>query len=460
LTRTKVLLLVALSLLLITPVAGLWADSPARDPGLRTGGAGAGDQLSGLSTGQQNLFQAGQDDFKQRDTIGSGLGPRFNLDSCAGCHLQPAIGGTSPALNPQVKVATDFGARNTVPYFVLPNGPVREARFKYNADGTRDGGVHALFVISGRKDATGDASKCTITQENFWAQGQNNNIIFRIPTPTFGAGLIEAIPDDAITDNQTANANGKAALGIVGRPHRLRVTGATNNNGNDGTIARFGWKAQNKSLLLFAAEAYNVEIGISNELFPQERDETPTCQFARTPNDTTNPDGTTAADTLSDIEKFAFFMRFLAPPIPVLSFPDVTAASITAGRALFQSTGCAYCHTPTLYTGDSAIAALRKKPVNLYSDLLVHQMGPGLADDIIQGQAGPDEFRSAPLWGLGQRIFFLHDGRTSDLLVAIRAHKSAGNNRFQASEANAVIDKFNQLSEAQKQDLVNFLRSL
>jgi CxxC motif-containing protein (DUF1111 family) len=87
-------------------------------------------------------------------------------------------------------------------------------------------------------------------------------------------------------------------------------------------------------------------------------------------------------------------------------------------------------------------------------------MGPGLADDIIQGEAGGDEFRTAPLWGLGQRIFFLHDGRTSDLLVAIRAHKSAGSNRFQASEANAVIDKFNQLNEAQKQDLLNFLRSL
>jgi CxxC motif-containing protein (DUF1111 family) len=457
--RPKVLLLVGLSVLLVGPAAGPWADSPARDPGVRPGPAGAGDPLPGLTGPQLKLFQAGQEDFEEVDGVGSGLGPRFNLDSCGGCHSQPSLGGTSPALNPQVKVATEFGARNTVPYFVTSNGPVREARYKYNPDGTRDGGVHALFVISGRKDDTGDASKCTIAQDNFWAQGQNNNIIFRIPTPVFGAGLIEAIPDYAIIDNQTVNANGKAALGIVGRPHRLRVTGSANNNGNDGTIARFGWKAQNKSLLLFSGEAYHVEMGITNELFPQERDETANCQFARTPNDTTDPDGATPTATISAIERFAFFMRFLAPPTPSLTLPG-GASSIATGRALFQSAGCAYCHTPTLYTGNAASRALRNKPVQLYSNLLVHKMGPGLADDIIQGQAEPDEFRTAPLWGLGQRIFFLHDGRTSDLLVAIRAHKSAGNSRFQASEANAAIDKFNQLNESQKQDLLNFLRSL
>src|SRR5262249_17315868 len=159
--------------------------------------------------------------------------------------------------------------------------------------------------------------------------------------------------------------------------------------------------------LLFAGEAYNVEMGISNELFTQERDETSSCQFARTPNDTTDSDAATLADGISSIEKFAFFMRFLAPPVPSSTVP-AGASSINNGRALSQSTGCAYCHTPTLYTGDSSIKALRKKPVNLFSDLLVHQMGPGLADDILQGQAGGDEFRTAPLWGVGQRIFFLH----------------------------------------------------
>jgi CxxC motif-containing protein (DUF1111 family) len=121
---------------------------------------------------------------------------------------------------------------------------------------------------------------------------------------------------------------------------------------------------------------------------------------------------------------------------------------------LFTIAGCAFCHTPALKTGPSAIAALANQPVNLFSDLMTHDMGVGLADGISQGEAGPREFRTAPLWGLGQRIFFLHDGRTADLITAIRAHKSTG------SEANGVIDRFNNLNEVQKQNLLNFLRSL
>ena len=106
------------------------------------------------------------------------------------------------------------------------------------------------------------------------------------------------------------------------------------------------------------------------------------------------------------------------------------------------------------------MAALRNKAANLFSDLLVHNMGPGLADDVNQGQALGDEFRTAPLWGLGKRIFFLHDGRTDDLLDAIRAHKSFGNSTFRSSEANGVINNFNGLREHDKQDILNFLRSL
>jgi CxxC motif-containing protein (DUF1111 family) len=146
-------------------------------------------------------------------------------------------------------------------------------------------------------------------------------------------------------------------------------------------------------------------------------------------------------------------MRFLAPPTPSPDTPG-GAASIANGRNLFSSTGCALCHTPTLTTGNSAVAALRNQSANLFSDVLVHDMGDGLADGVSQGQAGPREFRSAPLWGLGQRIFFLHDGRTSDLVQAIQAHSSSG------SEANGVISNFNNLRESSKQDILNFLRSL
>src|SRR5437773_6431608 len=175
--------------------AGATAQLVARDPGVRGGPAGAGGMLDGLTPTQQAFFVASQEEFEESDTLDEGLGPRFNLDGCAGCHSQPATGGTSPEVNPQVAVATAFGARNVVPSFIDLNGPVREARFKYTAAGARDGRVHPLFVISGRNDGTADASGCTIQQENFDAQVAANNVIFRIPTPVFGAGLIEQIPD-------------------------------------------------------------------------------------------------------------------------------------------------------------------------------------------------------------------------------------------------------------------------
>ena len=296
-------------------------------------------------------------------------------------------------------------------------------------------------MITGHPDAAG----CNIRQEDFERQVRNNNIIFRIPTPVFGAGLIEQITDSAILANLSASSSTKSALGISGRPNR---------NGNDGRISRFGWKAQNQSLLLFSGEAYNVEMGITNELFQIERDETPSCQFATVPNDVTP-----SVRQIRAIENFANFQRFLAPAAPSPDTPG-GSNSIGRGRQQFANVGCALCHTPTLKTGNTTVAALANKAVNLFSDLALHAMGPGLADDILQGAARGDEFRTSPLWGLGKRIFFLHDGRTSDLIDAIRAHRSDGNSKFGPSEANAVIDKFNRLDEGEKQDLLNFLRSL
>ena len=415
----------------------------ARDPGVRGGAAGAGGAIPGLSGDEGEMFVAGLADFSEEETVDDGVGPRFNFVGCKGCHIQPAVGGTSPAVNPLFRVPGDLGfVGNVVPSFIRRDGPIREARFQFNNDGSRDGGVHALFVITGHPDAPG----CNIQQEDFERQVRNNNIIFRIPTPTFGAGLIEQITDSAILANLSANSSAKGAGGISGRPNR---------NGNDGRISRFGWKAQNQSLLLFSGEAYNVEMGISNELFQIERDETPSCQFAGVPNDVTP-----SVRQIPAISNFANFQRFLAPAQPSLNTPG-GSSSIGRGRDKFNTVGCALCHTPTLRTtGNTTVAALANQNVNLFSDLALHAMGPGLADDILQGAARGDEFRTSPLWGLGKRIFFLHDGRTADLLDAIRAHRSDGNSKFGPSEANAVVDKFNRLDENEKQDLLNFLRSL
>ena len=201
-----------------------------KDPGVRRRRARGGGPLPGLTAGEAAFFALGKEDFEEAEGVGDGLGPRFNLDGCGGCHAQPAIGGTSPAVNPQVAVATAFGARNVVPSFIKANGPIREARFKKNPDGSPDGGVHALFVISGRVDTTGNASGCNAVQEDFERQVRNRNIIFRIPTPVFGAGLIEMIKDSTLVANLAANASQKAAVGHLGasqsqrqRRHRLPV---------------------------------------------------------------------------------------------------------------------------------------------------------------------------------------------------------------------------------------------
>jgi len=447
-TTVKTAVMVALvPLAMVAALQVLRADTlVASDPGVRGGPAGAGDPL-GLSPSEQLFFAQGKIQFEEADPADEGLGPRFNLDSCVGCHSQPASGGTSPFENPQVAMATARGATNGVPSFITLAGPVREARFKLNPNGTPDGGVHSLFVLTGRDDAPG----CDALQENFEAQVANNNVIFRIPTPTFGAGLIEAVSDAAIEANRTSNQFFKALFGISGRANR---------NGNDGTITKFGWKAQNKSLLLFSGEAYNVEMGITNELFQDERDGNPKCQFASAPNTVTTTDAPTNAEVISAIEQFAFFMRFLAPPTPATPATPAAALSIAAGRQTFINAGCALCHTPRFTTGNATVAALANKPVRLFSDLLIHNMGPGLADQVSQGLARGDEFRTAPLWGLGQRIFFLHDGRTTDLIEAIRAHRSFGNLQFRSSEANTSVEVFNALSEPSKQNLLNFLRSL
>jgi CxxC motif-containing protein (DUF1111 family) len=439
------------------------------DPGVRSGAAGAGSPLPGLTGDESAFFRDGLARFAEIEVVtggnNNGLGPRFNSNQCLSCHSQPAAGGSSPARNPLIGIATLNGARNAVPWFIATNGPIREARFQRNPDKTNDGGVHDLFVITGRSDAAG----CNIAQPSFQpagnplsGQGGNPNIIFRIPTPAFGAGLIEGISDSAILANMKADASLKAGLGISGHAN-AHLSGNANLSANDGTITRFGWKAQNKSLLMFAGEAYNVEMGITNQLFPQERDETSGCLFDATPEDTLNftptstPTSNANTAVLSDIEAFADFMRMLAPPTPAPPTP-----STVNGRALFTKIGCAHCHTPAFTTGrmiasgSSKVpsAALSNQTVNLWSDLLVHHMGRNLADGVTQGSAGPEEFRTAPLWGVGQRVFFLHDGRTSNLLEAIEAHKS------KESEANKVVDRFKSLKPRERQDIINFLRSL
>ena len=191
------------------------------DPGHRNGPPLSGQPLRGLSPAEIQAFLQGRDVFNEIDDVKDGLGPRFNLDGCGGCHAFPASGGSSPAVNPQMVVALKFGAANRIPGFLAQDGPVRVVRFKRGANGQPDGGVHNLFVITGRHDAP---AGCRIAQPDF---SDANNLTFRIPTPTFGLGLIEAIADSTLRANLGANQGQKRQLGIQGR---------FNTNGNDGTI--------------------------------------------------------------------------------------------------------------------------------------------------------------------------------------------------------------------------------
>ena len=288
-----------------------------------------------------------------------------------------------------------------------------------------------------------------------------NNVIFRIPTPTFGLGLVESTPDSALQANLASTQQPRSRLGIGG---------TFNTSGNDGTITRFGWKAQNKSLLMFAGEAYNVEIGTSNEIFTSERNAAAGCVFNGSPEDATNmlnqnPNSPnyhttigTASEMSSDIVNFAAFSRLSAPPVPAAPTP-----STQTGQQVFERVGCALCHSESLTSGPSPYTGMGGVVYHPYSDFALHHMGDGLADGIVQGAASGDQFRTAPLWGVGQRLFFLHDGRTSDLLQAIMDHGSTKDCRDQRScrsEADTVLQNLRMLTPTQFQDLLNFLRSL
>lgn len=421
-----------------------FADRGAKDPGPRPGPAGAGGFYPTLNPGEQAAFANGISQFIEDEPVpdvpqgNGGLGPGFNSTSCGSCHAQPATLGTSPSpsspqvpqQNPQIAAATEMGATNTIPSFITPNGPVREARFIRKPDGALDGGVHDLFSIAGRTDAPG----CNLQQPDFADQLDARNVIFRIPTPLFGLGLVENTPDSALKANLASTSDRRRDLGIGGR---------FNLSGNDGTIMKFGWKAQNKSLTIFAGEAYNVEMGISNDVMPNERHLVKGCMFNPTPEDSHSAAGG------SDVDAFVDAMRLSAPPTPISLTADTEA-----GGQEFDRVGCALCHSQALTTSQSFNTGMSYVQYHPFSDFALHHMGRNLADGVNQGLATGDEFRTAPLWGIGQRLFFLHDGRTSDLLDAINQHASPG------SEANEVVRRFHGLSTTEQQHLLNFLRSL
>ena len=423
------------------------APSPG-EPGVTSGGV----QVAGMLEACAQAVIRFQEVNSVSGTLesGVGLGPTYNGNSCASCHSQPAILGAGVSLgspqrpdqpNPLVALATLHGAKNAVPFFLTAKGPVREARF------TTDNAVHDLFTIAGRTDALG----CNAAAPDFEAANAIGALRFRIPISTFGDGLVENIADSALRVNFASSRV------------QFDTGGTFQISPDDGTISRFGWKAQTKSLLAFSTDAYNVELGVTNEGFPNERaggaTELRGCMtFNATPEDTTNlaAEGSTS-DVSSDTVNFALAIRLSRPPTPArapftIGSVTIGQAEIAEGQRLFATVGCASCHTPSLTTAPSSLdPSLSSVTFHPYSDFALHHIGATLADGITQGSAGGDQFRTAPLWGIGQRQYFLHDGRTNDLTEAIAAH---------GGDSAKVIRNYDALSASDKQAIVDFMRSL
>lgn len=262
----------------------------------------------------------------------------------------------------------------------------------------------------------------------------------RITTPLFGAGLLDAIPDATIQ----ALANQTKPDGVRGRAAVIvdSATGQTR-------VGRFGWKAQQASLRTFAGDAYLNEMGITNSLFPLENAPNGNLALLNQINNRVTIVGLQApvnpATGLSKVERVTDFMRFLAaPPVRALT------ASAASGQTVFQQIGCALCHTPTMLTAANAVPPLNNQTVRLFSDLLLHDMG-SLNDGIAQGAATGREMKTAPLWGLKARPTWLHDGRARTIDAAIIAHDGEG----------AISrTRFQQLSNTQRQQLLDFLNNL
>ncbi|MEP6672360.1 MAG: di-heme oxidoredictase family protein [Chthoniobacter sp.] len=361
-----------------------------------------GDPLPDLTQSQLSAFTDGLGEFESVETADSGLGPIFNNTSCANCHTAPTIGGAS------AQVVTRFG-RN-------------------------DNGVFDPLAAEGGSLLQSRAINPAVLER---IPVDATIVVQRQTTPLFGAGLIEAIRDQDIQ----ALANRHKADGVLGRA--AMITDVTT---GDERVGRFGWKAQQATLLAFAGDAYLNEMGITSRFFPTENAPNGNQELLAQYDHFADPeDEVDPATGKSDIDKAADFMRFLAPPPP----PHITA-EVQNGYGMFVRIGCAECHVPTLMTGPNKIRALDRKPVTLFSDLLLHDMG-SLNDGIAQADALPTEMKTAPLWGLKFRAPYLHDGRAPTLPVAINDHDG---------EAVPARDRFNKLPAGQQKQVIDFLNSL
>jgi len=355
-----------------------------------------------LTDRQKADFTAGKAEFLNIETVEGGLGPIFNDVSCVACHFEGGAGGASRTF------VTRFGrvTNGVFDPLVELGGPLLQRR-----------AIAPAFLEVVPREA--------------------NVVVHRMTTPLFGAGFMEAIADETIS----AYASVPKPDGIKGR-----VALVTDPVSNTVRVGRFGWKSQHATLDAFAADAYLNEMGVTSRYFPHENAPNGNINLLAKADGVLDPEDALApGEQKSDLNLAADYMRLLAP-IPKLP----PTANTMRGEIVFSQVGCAVCHVPSLKTGFSPVAALANQAANLYSDLLLHDMGR-LGDGIAQPPAKANEMRTAPLWGLRLRSLYLHDGRASTLDLAILAHDG---------EAKVVRDRYSKMPLADRQALVVFLNSL
>jgi CxxC motif-containing protein (DUF1111 family) len=463
-----------------------FAASPPTDPGIRTGTIGAGGFFSTLTTPELTNANAASLQFQAQWSVTghvsgqplAGLGPRYNTNACSWCHSYPATGGSSPTTNSEVQMATLNGATgNAIPSanyyapdnsdgqpFIRTNGPTRAAYQRST------GAELKLYTIVGMSDIGTALPNCTssaLPQPNFATLLGNNDISPHIPIPLFGIGLVEATSDATLRAAQDQSK--MASFGVT--YGRFNVDGT-------GTIAHAGWKGAAPSGNYFTSLAYAAEIGPSTELFPKKSDPVAACMANPMPEDRAPLDsrgncGGCAMDWNSEVVNADFFQSHLAAPAPAgytgappsnwrgssataytTKTATFTQGAVYDGYQQFLNVGCDTCHVPSHTTSSSQITGTSNTVYYSYSDYALHTMGMALDDGLTQGAAGHQDYKTAALWGVGQRIWFLHDGRTNDLYQAIEAHCSVN------SEAVAVCSAYNGLSTAEQQAILDFLRSL
>jgi|SoiMethySBSTD1v2_1073268.scaffolds.fasta_scaffold356146_1 CxxC motif-containing protein (DUF1111 family) len=358
--------------------------------------ASAGSLTRGLH-GEGGLFRLGLEQFKHVWTVGEGLGPRFNATSCVACHNQPDTGGSGEAL------VTLFGREDAGVFdpLIEDGGPVLQE--------------HGLDLFT----------RCKIPGET--VPPRATIVAKRQTPPLFGLGLVSEIRDRRIL--RRADPTDRDHDGVSGRPNMV-----------SGRVGRLGWKANEYALYNFVPAALHIELGVTSlgqRASRAERQLLAACDL---------PQESSFGEAQGYVLQFVTRLRPLAP---------IRSSRAThAGRAVFRKIGCATCHVEQLVAGPSPHGVLTLPEavrVPLFSDLLLHDMGPELADGIVEGDATGSEFRTAPLWGLGRTGPYLHDGRSATVEDAVAAH---------GGEAEGARSRFFALPNTDRAALLAFLLSL